>query len=123
MTGGSDRAILSFMDILTQASRLEALGNPTRLAIYRALVRAGHAGTPVGKLQETIGIPASTLSHHLAKLCACGLAGQTREGTVLRCRAHYDVMDQLVGFLVAECCVDAAAEACAGVECASPASG
>lgn len=100
------------MDILTQASRLEALGNPTRLAIYRALVRAGHAGTPVGRLQDTIGIPASTLSHHLAKLCACGLAGQTREGTVLRCRAQYDVMDQLVGFLVAECCADTASESC-----------
>ncbi len=114
--------MLGLMDILTQASRLEALGNPTRLAIYRALVRAGHAGTPVGKLQETIGIPASTLSHHLAKLCACGLAGQTREGTVLRCRAHYDVMDQLVGFLVAECCVDAAA-ACTSEECDSPVCG
>lgn len=97
------------MDILTQANRLEALGNPTRLAIYRALVRAGHAGTPVGKLQDAIGIPASTLSHHLAKLCACGLAGQTREGTVLRCRAHYDVMEQLVAFLAAECCADATA--------------
>lgn len=111
------------MDILTQASRLEALGNPTRLAIYRALVRAGHAGTPVGKLQEAIGIPASTLSHHLSKLCACGLAGQTREGTVLRCRAHYDVMDQLVGFLVAECCADASCETPAPVACQTPACG
>jgi len=54
------------MDILTQASRLEALGNPTRLAIYRALVRAGHAGAPVGKLQDEIGIPASTLSHSVS---------------------------------------------------------
>jgi ArsR family transcriptional regulator len=106
------------MDILTQASRLEALGNPTRLAIYRGLVRAGHAGAPVGKLQEAIGIPASTLSHHLAKLCACGLVGQTREGTVLRCRAHFDVMDQLVGFLVNECCADAAAPACNPEVCA-----
>ncbi|WP_296575506.1 metalloregulator ArsR/SmtB family transcription factor [Phreatobacter sp.] len=105
------------MDILTQANRLEALGNPTRLAIYRALVRAGHAGTPVGKLQDAIGIPASTLSHHLAKLCACGLAGQTREGTVLRCRAHYDVMEQLVAFLAAECCADATAAPCETSAC------
>ncbi|MBY0361722.1 MAG: metalloregulator ArsR/SmtB family transcription factor [Phreatobacter sp.] len=105
------------MDILTQASRLEALGNPTRLAIYRALVRAGHAGTPVGKLQDAIGIPASTLSHHLAKLCACGLAGQTREGTVLRCRAHYDVMEQLVAFLAAECCADATSVPCETSAC------
>jgi ArsR family transcriptional regulator len=107
------------MDILTQATRLEALGNPTRLAIYRALVRAGHAGTPVGKLQEVIGIPASTLSHHLAKLCACGLAGQTREGTVLRCRANYQVMDALMGFLVNECCADASVEKEADCEAAS----
>lgn len=105
------------MDILTQANRLEALGNPTRLAIYRALVRAGRAGTPVGKLQDAIGIPASTLSHHLAKLCACGLAGQTREGTVLRCRAHYDVMEQLVAFLAAECCADATMAPCEAPAC------
>lgn len=105
------------MDILTQANRLEALGNPTRLAIYRALVRAGRAGTPVGKLQDAIGIPASTLSHHLAKLCACGLAGQTREGTVLRCRAHYDVMEQLVAFLAAECCADAMTAPCEAPAC------
>lgn len=105
------------MDIVTQASRLEALGNPTRLAIYRSVVRAGQAGTPVGKLQEAIGIPASTLSHHLARLCACGLVSQTREGTVLRCRAHYDVMEQLVGFLVNECCADAGLQACATEEC------
>jgi ArsR family transcriptional regulator len=108
------------MDILTQANRLEALGNPTRLALYRALVRAGHAGAPVGRLQEEIGIPASTLSHHLAKLCACGLVGQTREGTVLRCRANFEVMNALVGFLVNECCADARiddAAACAIAEC------
>lgn len=108
----------SGMDILTQASRLEALGNPTRLAIYRALVRAGHAGAPVGRLQDEIGIPASTLSHHLAKLCACGLVGQTREGTVLRCRAHFDVMNELVGFLVNECCADASLQSCGTEECA-----
>lgn len=108
------------MDILTASSRLEALGNPTRLAIYRALVRAGGAGAPVGRLQELIGIPASTLSHHLAKLCGCGLVAQTREGTVLRCRANYPVMDELVGYLVDECCADAKAEpvpACGDAGC------
>ncbi len=47
------------------ATRLEALGNPTRLQVYRALVRAGHAGMPVGKLQTKLELPASTLSHHL----------------------------------------------------------
>jgi DNA-binding transcriptional ArsR family regulator len=39
------------MRIEDAASRLEALGNPTRLRIYRTLVKAGHPGLPVGKLQ------------------------------------------------------------------------
>jgi DNA-binding transcriptional ArsR family regulator len=95
------------MDMIVVATRLEALGNPTRLAIYHALVRAGAAGLPVGKLQERLAIPASTLSHHLAKLCACDLVSQTRESTVLRCRANYQVMRDLVGALADECCADA----------------
>ena len=40
------------------AARLEALGNPTRLKIYRALVRAGAEGLPVGRLQERCPEPA-----------------------------------------------------------------
>ena len=118
MTTALWRAIHVVMDILTTASRLEALGNPTRLAIYRTLVRAGHAGAPVGKLQDALGIPASTLSHHLSKLCACDLVTQTRESTVLRCRANYDVMRELVGVLVDECCTDAEANACGATELA-----
>ncbi|CAL78803.1 putative transcriptional regulatory protein, arsR family; arsR1 [Bradyrhizobium sp. ORS 278] len=88
------------------AARLEALGNTTRLKIYRALVRAGHAGMPVGKLQERLKIPASTLSHHVKTLVAVGLISQQREGTTLVCHAEYDVMRTLLGFLVAECCVE-----------------
>ncbi|WP_082656114.1 helix-turn-helix domain-containing protein [Bradyrhizobium valentinum] len=47
------------------AAHLEALGNPTHLKIYRALVRAGEAGMPVGKLQDRLKIAPSTLSHHM----------------------------------------------------------
>lgn len=89
------------------AKRLEALGNPTRLAIYRALVRAGDGGLAVGGLQEHIGVPASTLSHHLRTLVAVALVTQERHGTTLICRANYPVMNGLVAFLSAECCVDA----------------
>ena len=88
------------------AARLEALGHTTRLKIYRALVRAGHAGMPVGRLQERLKIPASTLSHHVKTLVAVGLISQLREGTTLVCHAEYDMMRSLVGFLVSECCVD-----------------
>lgn len=96
------------MRLETAARQLESLGNPTRLKLYRALVRAGGDGMPVGRLQDKIGIAASTLSHHLARLIATGLVNQERHGTTLICRAHYPAMDGLVGFLVNECCLDAA---------------
>jgi ArsR family transcriptional regulator len=89
------------------AKQLEALGNPTRLQVYRWLVRAGDEGLPVGRLQEKLGIAASTLSHHLHRLILTGLVTQERQATTLICRANYPAMDSLVGFLVDECCVDA----------------
>lgn len=90
------------------AAHLEALGNPTRLKIYRALVRAGEAGMPVGRLQEKLKIAPSTLSHHIKTLMVVGLVNQVRDSTTLICHANYDVMRGLVDFLVAECCTDAA---------------
>ena len=95
------------MRIKHAAAQLESLGNPTRLQIYRTLVRAGDAGLPVGRLQERIGIAASTLSHHLHRLILTGLVSQERQSTVLICRANYPAMDQLLGFLASECCADA----------------
>ena len=95
------------MNIQQAAKQLEALGNPTRLQVYRTLVRAGDGGLPVGSLQEKLGIAASTLSHHLHRLILTGLVAQERRVTTLICRANYPAMDGLVGFLVDECCVDA----------------
>ncbi len=88
------------------AAHLEALGNPTRLKIYRALVRAGDAGMPVGKLQDRLKIAPSTLSHHIKTLMVVGLINQVRDATTLVCHANYDVMRGLVDFLVAECCTE-----------------
>ena len=95
------------MKVEKAAKQLEALGNPTRLQVYRALVRAGDAGLPVGRVQEKLGIAASTLSHHLHRLMLTGLVSQERQATTLICRANYAAMDRLVGYLVDECCVDA----------------
>ena len=94
------------MKIDEAAARLEGLGSPTRLKIYRALVRAGARGLPVGKLQVRVAVPASTLSHHLKTLMMVGLITQERDSTTLICRANYPVMRGLVDFLVAECCAD-----------------
>jgi len=95
------------MKLEDAASRLEALGNPTRLRIYRALVKAGDPGLPVGRLQSRLGVPPSTLSHHLKTLLIVELITQERDATTLICRANYPIMRGLVGYLVDECCTEA----------------
>jgi ArsR family transcriptional regulator, arsenate/arsenite/antimonite-responsive transcriptional repressor len=95
------------MKLEKAAAQLEALGNPTRLNIYRILVRAGDDGLAVGRIQERLDIPASTLSHHCKRLIDVGLVTQERQATTLICRAHYPSMNALIGYLADECCVDA----------------
>jgi DNA-binding transcriptional ArsR family regulator len=102
------------MKVEKAAKQLEALGNPTRLQVYRALVRAGDDGLAVGHLQEKLDVAASTLSHHLHRLILTGLVSQERQVTTLICRANYPAMNSLVEFLVAECCVDAKCAAMQG---------
>ena len=94
------------MKVEKAAAQLEALGNPTRLQLYRTLVRAGDDGLPVGGIQEKLDIPASTLSHHLKRLVETRLVTQERQATTLICRANYPGMKALIGYLSDECCVD-----------------
>lgn len=89
------------------ASCLDALGNATRLDLFRFLVRAGHDGRNVGQIQEALGVPASTLSHHLKHLELVGLVTRGKRGTTHCVSANFDKMDALVGFLTRECCSDA----------------
>ena len=88
------------------ANAMDALGTPVRLRIYRMLVRAGADGMTIGRVQQRTGIPRSTLSHHLHRLIGAGLVSSEKIGTSLICRADYGAMDDLVGFLSDECCVE-----------------
>lgn len=94
------------MDICSTARCLEALGNETRLQVYRILVRAGRNGLSVGDLQQRTGVVRSTLSHHLRKLIGVGLVTQRREGTTLFCQANYNCLQAAMSFLTEECCAD-----------------
>ena len=94
------------MEIEVVAKALKELGHPTRLSIYKAVVRAGFQGTPVGSLQEKLAIPGSTLSHHISSLVSAGLLTQRREGRTLYCVAEYEQLDGVIGFLKDECCVE-----------------
>ena len=88
------------------AASLGALGNPTRLRLYRLLVRSGPAGLPVGTIVRTLGTPASTLAHHLACLTRAGLVEQEQRGREVRSRPDFPAMAELMDFLTAECCAD-----------------
>ena len=92
------------LELQQMADALEALGNGTRLAIFTLLVPAGSHGMPVGELQQRLDVPASTLSHHIARLVQVGLLRQDREGRSLICKADYACMDELIAFLTANCC-------------------
>ena len=86
------------------AASLSALGNPTRLRLYRLLVRAGPSGVPVGEIVRMLGTPASTLAHHLACLTRAGLVEQEQRGREVRSRPDFAAMTRLMNFLTAECC-------------------
>ncbi len=90
------------------AHRLAELGHPARLETFRLLVRAGYQGLPVKDIQTHLGIPQSTLSHHLAHLMSAGLISQTREGRVLRCRVEYPAIKEVLDFLMHDCCAGVA---------------
>lgn len=99
--------MLEPLDRAEAAAAFAALGSEVRLAILRALVRAGEAGLTVGALQQRLAMPGSTLSHHLRALMQAGVLEQTREGRTLVCRARYGRIRGLAAFLVSECCADA----------------
>ena len=86
------------------ADAMEALGNETRLAVFTLLVPAGRGGLTVGEIQSRLGVPASTLSHHLSRLIQVDLVQQERQGRKLICRANYAAMDGVLSFLTRNCC-------------------
>jgi len=86
------------------ADRFAALGAEPRLQIVRLLLAAHPDGMVVGEIGSELGIPASTLSHHLEKLKSESLVGVRREGTFLRYRADTAALKELLDFLYAECC-------------------
>ncbi|HHQ2445077.1 TPA: ArsR/SmtB family transcription factor [Raoultella ornithinolytica] len=92
------------MELNLAAAVLKELGHATRLEIYKVLIKAGYQGMPVGELQKKLGIPASTLSHHLSSLISVSLVRQERQGRTLFCHACYEKLAVLMAFLTEECC-------------------
>lgn len=91
-------------EITRFADMFSAMGTGPRLRIMRVLLSAHPDGMVVGEIGAELDIPASTLSHHLDKLKNEDLVKVRREGTYLWYSANTEVLQQLLGFLYAECC-------------------
>ena len=94
----------STVDVARLADMLAAMGTEPRLRIMRLLLSAHPDGLVVSDIQQELGIPGPTLSHHLEKLRMNDLAVSRREGTFLRYTVNTESLRELLGFLYAECC-------------------
>ena len=88
-------------------SALSALAQEHRLALFRLLVRAGGEGMAAGAIADSLGIAPSSLSFHLAQLSRAGLVEQERKHRSIIYRADYASMNDLVGYLMENCCAGA----------------
>jgi len=103
------------MDSSKIVNALSALAQEHRLALFRLLVQAGTQGMAAGSIADALGLPNSSLSFHLAHLNRAGLIEQRRDGRSLIYTANYPAMNELVGYLMENCC--------GGAECSTSARG
>ena len=90
--------------IIRYADMFSAMGTEPRLRIMRLLLSSHPEGMIASDVGKELGIAASTLSHHLDKLKNEGLVKVRREGTFLWYSANAETLEELLGFLYAECC-------------------
>jgi ArsR family transcriptional regulator, arsenate/arsenite/antimonite-responsive transcriptional repressor len=86
------------------ADMFSAMGTEPRLRIMRLLLSAHPQGMIAGDVSAELGIPTSTLSHHLDKLKNEDLVNVRRDSTYLWYSANAEALQELLGFLYAECC-------------------
>ena len=91
-------------DVARYADMFAALGAEPRLRIVRLLLSAHPEGMNAGEIQTELGIPNSTLSHHLEKLKNEDLVNVQRQGTFLRYMANTAALQEILSFLYEECC-------------------
>ncbi|MDV6225712.1 metalloregulator ArsR/SmtB family transcription factor [Nitratireductor aquimarinus] len=83
---------------------LAALGQETRLDVFRLLVRTGPEGLPAGEVAARLGVVQNTASAHLKVLAQSGMIRAEREGRVIRYKADMTGFRDLLSFLMEDCC-------------------
>jgi DNA-binding transcriptional ArsR family regulator len=92
------------MNTAQAISAFDSLAQETRLAAFRLLMEYADSGLPAGILGEKLGIPANTLSFHLAHLAKADLVTTERRGRSIIYRANHTLMANLMRFMVENCC-------------------
>jgi DNA-binding transcriptional ArsR family regulator len=92
------------MDEMRAVGALSALGQPTRLQVFRLLVKAGPDGLAAGAAATSLGVPSNTMSTHLGLLVRAGLAHVRRDGRSMIYTVDQEGMRALLAFLLADCC-------------------
>ncbi len=95
------------MEFISAVERLSALAHESRLTVFRRLVERGPAGLPAGEIAAALGVPAPTLSFHLAHLARAGLVNSRREGRSVIYSVTYPAIQELVAYLYENCCGEA----------------
>ena len=85
-------------------TKLAALAQETRLAIFRMLVEAGPEGMNAGAIAEALGVPAATLSFHIAQLARADLVVSRQESRFIYYSTNFAGMDELIAYLTDNCC-------------------
>jgi ArsR family transcriptional regulator len=92
------------MEINSAVQALSALGQESRLRVFRLLVRCGPKGMPAGDIAEQLKIPANTMSSHLAVLSRAGLVASRKQGRSVIYAVDVAGTRKLLAFLVEDCC-------------------
>lgn len=92
------------MDIQNALIMFDALSQETRLSAFRLLVKAGPQGLPAGSLSDALGTPHNTMSFHLGHLSNAGIVTSRREGRSVIYAANFELVRDLIGFMVKDCC-------------------
>lgn len=99
------------MDRKDALNALAALGQDTRLDLFRLLIKAGPDGVPAGEIASRLGAVQNTVSAHLKILAQAGLARPRRDGRLVRYAADMTSFRDLLSYLMEDCC-DGAPELC-----------
>jgi ArsR family transcriptional regulator len=92
------------MEMDVAVGQLAALGNASRLSVFRLLVKAGPTGLSAGIIAERLQLPPATLSFHLASLHHTGLLSSRQESRFVYYAVDFTVVDGLLAYLVEDCC-------------------